>query len=482
MSEDATRAKVPLEEVFYPRGVAVVGASGSGKMGFAEAVIFAMKEAGYPAIFPVNPKYPKIFDLKCYPDLQSIEDPVDHVIVSIPIGSVMRLLDDCARKGVKSVQFFTAGFRESGDRAREALEMQMLEKAREAGFRIIGPNCIGLFVPESKVVNAVGVSYDPGPIAFMSQSGGFASNMIEWGDSRGLRFSKVVSYGNGLDINEVELLEFFARDPKTEIIALYIEGVRDGEGFLAALKKAAARKPVVIYKGGRTDAGKRAALGHTASMTSSVAILEAVCRQHNAILVNDIEEMIDVLVALRFAHPMPRGNAMAMIGAGGGACVLAGDAIEKEGLRLPPFSAACQDKLKAKLPVDGSIFGNPLDTPNMATGGAAAVALEVLADEPDLDMLVYHIGFHPISRWGISFFAADAFLDPFMAAADQVRKKTGKPVLLALHPPPDLQGMKEFLATQDAFVKAGFPVFHAMDKMAGALAKVLWWRKKSGVS
>jgi acyl-CoA synthetase (NDP forming) len=478
MNEETMPSRVSLEEIFHPRGVAVVGASGSGKIGFAESVIFAMTEAGYTAIYPVNPKYREILGFKCYPDLKSIEKPVDHVIVSIPTGSVMHLLDDCARKKVKSVQFFTAGFRESGDPERETLETQMLKKAREAGFRIIGPNCIGLFVPESKVVNTVSVSYDPGPIAFMSQSGGFASNMIEWGDPRGLRFSKVVSYGNGLDIDEAELLAFFAGDSKTEIIAVYIEGVRDGKRFLAALEKAAARKPVVIYKGGRTEAGKRAALGHTASMTSSVAILEAACRQHNAILVKDIEEMIDVLVTLRYTRPMPGGNTMAIIGAGGGPCVLAGDAIEKEGLGLPPFSAACREKLKAKLPVDGSIFGNPLDTPNMATAGAAALALDILGKESDIDMLVYHIGFHPISRWGISFFATDAFLAPFLEAADRVRRHNGKPVILALHPPLDLQGMKEFLAAQKAFVDAGIPVFHAMDKMAGALAKVLQWRKK----
>ena len=142
--------------------------------------------------------------------------------------------------------------------------------------------------------------------------------MVQFSDARGIRFSKVVSYGNGLDVNEIEMLEYFTQDPDTRIITAYIEGVKDGIGFHQALKKAAAVKPVVIYKGGRTEAGKRAAFGHTASMTSSVAVFDALCHQVNAILVNDLDEMIDVVTALTFADPLPEGNGIGMIGAGGG--------------------------------------------------------------------------------------------------------------------------------------------------------------------
>ncbi len=478
MENSALYQRVSLEEVFSPRGVAVVGVSGSGKMGFAEGVTMALMEAGCPGIYPVNPKYKEVFGLRCYPDLKSIPDVVDFVIVSIPAGAVLGLLDDCAVKGVKAVQFFTAGFSESGLAQRVDLEKEMLRKARAGGFRIIGPNCVGVFVPKSRLVNIGGVSYEPGPIAFISQSGGHANNIVQFGDPRGLRFSKVVSYGNGLDVNEIEMLNYFGEDPDTKIIAAYIEGVKDGKGFAEALKSAAAKKPVVIYKGGRTDAGKRAAFGHTASMTSSVAVFDALCRQVNAIVVNDLDEMIDVLTALCFATPFPKGPGIAMIGAGGGPSVLAGDIMEKHGLHLPLMPPDTQEALKKVLPVDGSIFSNPLDTPNMASPEAIALALPIIGKVPDIHILFYHMGFHPISRWGLNRFRTEGFARQLARFLAEAKKTMDKPVLLALRPPVDLAGMEEFLGVQAEAVKAGFPVFYSLDGLAMAMSRVLAWRRR----
>ena len=169
------RGKPSLAEVFSPRGVAVVGASPS-ETG-PTVWVQGLKEAGFPAIYPVNPKYTEVFGLPCYPSLRAIPGVVDHVVVSIPAESALALLDDCAAKGVKSVHFFTAGFSESGYRERVELESAMLSKARAGGFRIIGPNCVGLFVPRSRLANTIGVPLEPGPIAFISQSGGHAQNL-----------------------------------------------------------------------------------------------------------------------------------------------------------------------------------------------------------------------------------------------------------------------------------------------------------------
>jgi acyl-CoA synthetase (NDP forming) len=310
------------------------------------------------------------------------------------------LLDECAAKGVRSVHFFTAGFGESGFPERAELEREMLRKARAGGFRIIGPNCVGLYVPKSRLMNTLGVPLEPGPVAFISQSGGHANNLPADGGPRGLRFSKVVSYGNALDLDENELLAHLCQDPDTDVIAVYIEGVRDGRRFLGVLREAAARKPVVIYKGGRTEAGKRAAFGHTASLTSSVAIFEGLCRQTNAIRVESLDELVDVLVALRFASPLPRGRRVALAGAGGGPSVLASDEIENAGLELPRLSSEVQAEMMQHLPVAGSIFTNPVDTPNLATPDAIATALRILSRAPEVDMILYHLGFHPISRWG----------------------------------------------------------------------------------
>jgi len=467
--------RISLEEVFSPRAVAVVGVSGDGKMSFASMVVHSLKDADFPAIYPVNPKYSEVLGLRCYPDLTSIPGAVDHVVVNIPADSAIALLDECAAKGVKSVHFFTAGFGESGFEERAELEREMLTRARSAGIRIIGPNCVGLFVPRSRLTNTIGVPVEPGPIGFISQSGGHAQNLPLDGAPRGLRFSKVVSYGNALDVDESELLEYLCRDTETEIIAAYIEGVRDGRRFVTALRKAAARKPVVVYKGGKTEAGKRAAFGHTASLTSSLAIFEGVCRQTRAIQVDNLEELIDALVALRFMNPLPRGRGVALVGAGGGPSVLASDEIEKAGLQLPRLPPEIQEEMRRHLPVAGSIFSNPVDTPNLATPGAISTTVRILGRVPDVHTILYHLGFHPISRWGTGRFSSEAFLEPTIASLVESQRATGKPVLLALRPPFDVNGMQEFLAARSAFVEAGLPVFHSLREAATAMSRIVAW-------
>jgi acetyltransferase len=463
------KKEVTLDEIFSPRSAAIVGASPSA-MGFATGVTFALKEAGFPAIYPVNPKYKEVFGLPCYPSVSAIPGPVDNVMVSIPAESVLALLDDCAAKGVKSVQFFTAGFRESGYTERADLEKEMLKKARAGGFRIIGPNCVGISVPKSRFVTTSGVPLEPGPIAFISQSGGHAHNLPYFGGPRGVHFSKIVSYGNALDVDESELLQYFARDPDTEIIAAYIEGVKDGRQFISALKEATS-KPVVIYKGGMTEAGKRAAYGHTASLTSSVSAFRALCRQMKTIQVDDPDELIDVLVALRFTS-IPRGTGVAIIGGGGGPSVLASDEMERAGLTVPGLSPDVQTKLRQFLPLAGSIFRNPIDAANLISPEAIMGTMRILGDVPDINMLLYHLGFHPISRWGQGRVAAISGLGNVFLEAQRL---TGKPVLLTLCPPPDLNGMREFLTVQEEFVKAGLPVFHSMSQAARAMARLIAW-------
>ena len=159
--------------------------------------------------------------------------------------------------------------------------------------------------------------------------------------------------------------------------------------------------------------------------------------------------------------------------------MLAGDRMEKEGLRLPVFSIEVQEALKKVLPVPGSIFINPLDTPNLATAEAVSEALKVLGPVPEIDLFVYHLGFHPISRWGLGRLVADDFLKPLIGAMKETVEENGKPVVLALRPPQDLKGMEEFLAVQAAFVEAGFPVFHSMRKLARSVVRVIEWKRIS---
>jgi len=467
-----------LDEVFHPRSVAIVGASPDNFMSFAAWAISSLKDAGFPAIYPVNPKHSEAFGLPCYPSVSAIPGPVDHVIVCIPAEKSMDLLEDCARKGVMSVHFFTAGFSESGERSSKELEQAMLKKARDGGFRIIGPNCTGLFVPKDRLTTASRMPMQPGDIAFMSQSGGHSQDMPLHAGPRGLRFSKVISYGNALDIGECELLEYFTDDAETNIIAAYIEGVREGSCFRGVLEKAAAKKPVVIYKGGTTEAGLRTAMSHTASMTSSVKAFQALCRQANAIQVGDVQELIDVLIALSYARPYPSGRGIAVVGVGGGPSVEAGDHMEAAGLELSALTTDVQAQLKHLLPNAGAIFTNPLDATNLVYPDVIYNTLKVIGGSPRIDMIMYHMGFHPVTRWGEGLYSSDLFLKPAADALHKAHDEIGKPVILALGQASDMVGMDEMLKVQAAFVREGLPVFHSIEKAALAMARVEAWRRR----
>ncbi len=251
----------PLDAIFWPRSVAVVGASPwqFGASGAGAAFIRALKELGFPRIYPVNPKHQEIEGLRCYPDLVSIDEPVDHVISTVPAGAVLNVLEQAIAKDVKTLHLFTAGFTETGEDSSAELQEQVTAKALRAGVRVIGPNCMGLYVPAARLSFTPGMPAEPGPVAMISQSGTNAGEMVRSSAHRGIRYSKVISYGNGSDLGANELLEYLAWDPETDIITAYIEGVGDGRGLVRAMGKAAAVKPVIVLKGGRTGAGGRAA-------------------------------------------------------------------------------------------------------------------------------------------------------------------------------------------------------------------------------
>ncbi len=471
----AEKREPSLADILSPRSIAVVGVSSTNLTSFANKVVSMLQKAGFPTIYPINPKCDEILGLPCYHSIQSVPGPVDHVVVCIPAAVALTLLDDCAAKGVKSVHFFTAGFSETGEDNPAQLEKAMLRKAKEGGFRIIGPNCVGLFIPKSRLATSIAMPPELGSISFITQSGGHAEDLPYLGNPRGLRFSKIVSYGNALDVDESELLEYLSGDPETEIIGAYIEGVKDGRRFFHALKAASAKKPVIIYKGGTTSAGQTATRSHTASMTSSSAVFDALCRQLNAIQVDSIEELIDVMVILQFFKPLPRVTNVAVVGAGGGPSVAASDEMEKAGLHLPTFSPRLQAELKECLPVAGGGFANPVDATNLVSPDVIYDVLKVLGKAPDVDLIVYHLGFHPLSRWGSEWFSSSSHLKNVADAFAQALKGMEKQVMLVIRPAPDLDGTKEFLAAQEAMVKAGLPVFHSLGSAARAMAKVEKW-------
>ena len=468
-----------LEEVFKPRGIAVVGVSDKNPESYAWEAVRCLLEAGFPKVYPINPHYAEFCELACYPSLQAVPETVDHVICCLPADQALSVIADAAAKGVRSVHFFTAGFSESGDAERAELEKELIRRAAAAGIRVIGPNCMGIYVPGHKWIAWPDMSPEAGRIGLMTQSGGHGQDIPVYGAPRGLRFSTSISYGNALDVDAVELLDYFRRDPQTEIIALYLEGVRDGESFRQALAAAAAVKPVVVYKGGVTASGSRATLGHTASLVNSDRVFEALCRQHNVMRAADMEDLIDLLVALCYLKPYPTGRGVAIVGRGGGPSVLASDEMELAGLIVPPVNPDTRQELGRWLPLAGSILFNPVDSAPLFQGDTIRAVMGILAVLPEVHLLMYHLGFHSASRWGHGRFSDPGFLEAAIAAMQAVRTESGKPVAVFLRPAADQLGAPEFRTVLDACVRAGFPVFHTMRHGARAIAGVIRWRERA---
>src|SRR4030042_1527708 len=249
-----------LDFVFNPRSVAIAGISLTrGYDAMAETYLRALIECKFNGpIYPLHPKGGEFRGLKLYPGVKDVPDLVDYVICCIPATAVPQLIRDCAAKGVKAVQFFTSGFGENGTDEGIRLEAEVCALAKQGGIRLIGPNCMGVYAPKSGLSFAPDYPTARGQVSFVCQSGGNAIYFIRYAAQRGVRFSKVISFGTAADINENELLEYLTDDPDTGIIAVYIEGFKDGRRFSKALRKAAAVKPVIMMKGGRTEAGTRA--------------------------------------------------------------------------------------------------------------------------------------------------------------------------------------------------------------------------------
>lgn len=392
MSSSAGTAS--LDAVLHPRSIAVVGASSNVDSPGHDYVRSFLDYGFRGPVYPVNPRAEEILGLRAYPSLSAIPGEVDFVVSCIPAEGVLPLLDECAAKGVRAVELFTGRFSETGRADAAGLERRLLEQARAAGLRLIGPNCMGLYDPSFGLSFRPDLPKEAGPVAFLSQSGNNAVELVQHGAVRGLRFSKVISYGNGLDLTESDFLEYLAADASTTVIGMYIEGVRDGARFLRALRTASERKPVVVLKGGRTDAGTRSAASHTAALAGRRAVWSAALRQGGAVEVQTLDQLLDLLVAFAFLRAAPPGARRAgVVGGGGGRAVQSADACEEEGLSVPPLPQDLRDELREKAPGLWDWIGNPVDQSILAGSGlSGARVLELMVAHPDFDVLIANIG------------------------------------------------------------------------------------------
>ena len=304
-------------------------------------------------IYPINPRAPEIMGLKAYPTLSAVPGDVDLVISCIPADGVIAMIGEARAKSVTALHLFTGRFSETGEAKAAELEQEVLSAAVAAGMRIIGPNCMGIYDSTAGLSFRPDLPRERGDVAFISQSGNNSVELMLHGASRGLRFSKVVSYGNALDLTEADFFDYLADDPETKVVGAYIEGTRDGRRLLEALRRCASAKPVVILKGGRTGAGSRTAASHTAALAGQRQIWSAMLRQAGAVEVATFDELIDMMVAFAFLRKEQRAesreqNARAqvgVVGGGGGRAVQSADVCEEAGLSVPKLPVAIREAL-----------------------------------------------------------------------------------------------------------------------------------------
>jgi acetyltransferase len=376
-----------LDPFFHARSMALIGASGKeGKIG--KMFMDRFLETGFRTLYPVNPGADEILGVKAYPSVVDIPGPVDLAFVVTPPNAVLEAIKDCVAKGVKGIIINSAGFGEGGEDGKE-LERKMTRIAQESGVRIIGPNCIGIYCPSSKLPFPLGPGPQSGSVGAVSQSGSLVDHLTLIATKNGVRFSKAISCGNECDLNAVDFFEYLGEDPETKIIVSYIEGIKDGRRFNQVIREVSKKKPMIVWKCGTTEAGARAAASHTGALAGSAAVWEGVLKGAGIVRVNSQEEILDTLYAFYF-QPLPQGRRVGIITGTGGPAVGTTDACVEMGLEVPSLSEEIKEKLRKVIPPAGSSVENPVDVTLAAivTTDVYSEVIRRVAVDDHIDMLL----------------------------------------------------------------------------------------------
>lgn len=381
-----------LLPIFYPRSVAVIGASRNPASigGRLFHNLLAGSFAG--AIFPVNPSAPAVSGVRAYPSVRDIPDPVDLAFVVVPKQHVMAAIDDCARKGVRGLVVITAGFSEGGGDG-EDLEAELLAAVRNADMRMVGPNCMGVLNtdPSVNLNGTFAPIYPPaGNVAMSSQSGALGIAILDYARDLNIGISTFVSVGNKADVSGNDLLLYWEDDPATDVILLYLESFGNPRRFSRLARRIGKKKPIVAVKSGRTAAGTRAASSHTGALASADTAVDALFRQAGVIRTHDLDELFDI-TALLANQPVPNGRRVGVLTNAGGPGILLADALESIGLTLPELSEDLQKKLASHLSTEATVR-NPVDMVASAGPGQYQACLSELLDTDEIDaVIVIHI-------------------------------------------------------------------------------------------
>lgn len=453
-----------LDPIFSPRSLAVVGASKdmtkSGGM-----FLMGLNLCEYEGkVFPINPREKEINSLKCYPSVLDLPEPVDLAILTVANRLIPSVLEECATRGIKHAIIHSAGFGEIEDTGKK-YEQEIIALAQKHHLSLVGPNCMGVCNPEAglnTIVATKKLAKEKGIFSFAGQSGWGAENLLLMCNERGVTLRKVASAGNQTNLDIIDYLQYFAQDEGTRIIGAYIEGLKRADQFIRLVKPLAEQKPIIILKGGRSQAGIRAALSHTGSMGGTAAIFEGAARQAGVIRVEYLEEMVDAAVA--FSSPIyPKGKRVGLIVEAGGAAVTASDFCEQMGLEVPKLSAEVRSNIEAL--IKGSLppsagLSNPVDLvwpPDNIRLPLVTQTMKLMATEIDSFMF---IGYHP-------------FNDPkFTEELNKVRDELQKPIFVI---PGHHTENRQYMAS---VTKAGLPSFFTPYRACQAMATLVRFSTK----
>ena len=386
LTNRAASRRTTLESLFAPACVAVVGATDrEGSVG--RTVVANLVQGSYQGrVYPVNRKHSKLFDVRCYPNLETLPEPVDLAVIVTPAATVPGVVRECVDRGVRSAIVISAGFKERGAEGLE-LERQITSELKRGSMRLVGPNCLGMMNPWIGL-NATFASEiaRSGNVAFLSQSGALLTAILDWSLQEQVGFSAIVSTGSMLDVDWGDLISFYGEDPKTQSILLYMESIGDARSFLSAAREVALSKPIIVIKAGRTEAASKAASSHTGAMTGSDEVFEAALRRCGVLRVPSISDLFNMAEVLS-KQPRPRGPRLTILTNAGGPGVLATDALIANGGKLATLSDEMQATLNAFLPPHWS-HANPIDILGDANPERYTKALQIAINDPASDGLL----------------------------------------------------------------------------------------------
>jgi acyl-CoA synthetase (NDP forming) len=469
-----------LERALNPKVVCVVG----DKKAMGYMWLHAMKTfTGKLYSVQIDPnEIPGIEELGVpnYKSLADVPDEIDYVLCAVPRPVAARIVKDCAEKKVGAVALFTSGFAET--ETEDGIEAQRLvtEIARDGDLLLIGPNCMGAYNRRLGVRHSGDQpAGDAGNVAFIGQSGTHTINFSLVGSVHGIKCSKTVSFGNAVLLDAPDYIDYFAQDPETEVIAMYIEGTKDGPRLLKSLKAAAKRKPVVVWKGGTTAAGGRAVYSHTASLATAPAIWDAAMRQAGVIQADNLDETIDVVKALVYSKPTT-GRRMGLIAMTGGQSVVITDAFEREGLEVPLLTAGSYEKLASFFNIIGGSYRNPLDAGGTIGMGFVPGNLtrlfDILEEDENVDAVALEISGTFMAR---RMRQAPAIMEALVNTLAEQKTKSGKSFVVIAHPSHVEDVMAEL---RGKLLERGVATFTSFGSAARAMAKAVgYWRAREGL-